>query len=50
MNTYKILSKTLGAAALSILVTTNAIAQEQASKDMKILNKEVKKKDRKSVV
>lgn len=47
MNTYKILSKTLGAAALSILVTTNAIAQEQASKDMKILNKEVKKKGNK---
>lgn len=45
MNTYKILSKTLGAAALSILVTTNAIAQEQASKDMKILNKEVKRRE-----
>ena len=40
MNTYKILNKTLGAVALSILFSTNAIAQEQAAKDMKVLNKE----------
>ena len=47
MNTYKILNKTLGAVALSILFSTNAIAQEQAAKDMKVLNKEIKKKGNK---
>ena len=47
MNTYKILNKTLGAVALSILFSTNAIAQKQAAKDMKVLNKEIKKKGNK---
>ena len=47
MNTYKILTETLGAVAISILFSTNAIAQEQAAKDMKILNKEIKKKGNK---
>ena len=42
MNTYKILTETLGAVAISILFSTHAIAQEQAAKDMKILNKEIK--------
>jgi len=44
MNTYKIISSTLGAVGLSILFGTTAIAQVQASKDMKILNKDIKKK------
>ena len=30
MNTYKILNKTLGAVALSILFSTNAIAQRKS--------------------
>ena len=47
MNTYKILTETLGAVAISILFSTHAIAQEQAAKDMKILNKEIKKKGNK---
>ena len=38
---------TLGAVALSILFSTNAIAQEQAAKDMQVLNKEIKKKGNK---
>lgn len=47
MNTYKILTGTLGAVTMSILFSTQAIAQEQAAKDMKILNKEIKKKGNK---
>lgn len=47
MNTYKNLTGTLGAVAMSILFSTHAIAQEQAAKDMKILNKEIKKKGNK---
>ena len=44
MNTYNTISSTLGALALGILTGIPANAQDQASKNIQILNKEIKKK------